>query len=135
MLSAPRARVRKALTNATEFGQWFGVRFDGPFSPGTAVRSVVVATTADAEVAKAQEPYAGTPFEITIDRIEPERIFSFRWHPFAIEPGVDYSHEPTTLVTIANRPSAAQNARRRRRSENASVSGLLKSRSKAIPIA
>jgi Activator of Hsp90 ATPase homolog 1-like protein len=38
------------------------------------------------------------PFEITIDRIEPERTFAFRWHPFAVERGVDYSGEPTTLI-------------------------------------
>jgi hypothetical protein len=47
-----------------------------------------------------QKPHEGLPFEITIDRIEPERLFSFRWHPFAIEPGVDYSHEPTTLIVF-----------------------------------
>jgi hypothetical protein len=52
-------------------------------------------------VAKAQQPYEGTPFEITIDRIEPETLFAFRWHPFAIERGVDYSREPTTLVVFA----------------------------------
>ena len=47
---------------------------------------------------KAQEPYRNRPFDITIEQMEPERLFSFRWHPFAVEPGVDYSAEPTTLV-------------------------------------
>lgn len=100
LLSAPRARVWKALTDAEEFGEWFGVRFDGPFAPGKPQRGVIVPTTVDAEVAKAQQPYAGTPFEITIDRIEPERLFAFRWHPFAVEAGVDYSREPTTLIVF-----------------------------------
>lgn len=98
LLRAPRARVWRALTDFREFGQWFGVKFDGPFSPGAPQRGVLVGTTVDAEVAKAQRVHADIPFEITIDRIEPERIFSFRWHPFAIERGVDYSTEPTTLI-------------------------------------
>jgi uncharacterized protein YndB with AHSA1/START domain len=107
MLNAPRARVWKALTNAEEFGTWFGVRLEGPFRSGTPLKGVIVPTAVDAEVAKAQQPYAGMPFEITVDRIEPERLFSFRWHPFAIEPGVDYSKEPTTLIefTLEEKPS------------------------------
>lgn len=100
LLSAPRTRVWRALTDAEEFGTWFGVRFDGPFTPGKPQRGVIVPTTVDDEVAKAQQPYAGMPFEITIDRIEPERLFAFRWHPFAVEPGVDYSREPTTLIVF-----------------------------------
>ena len=100
LLSAPRARVWKALTDAEEFGTWFGVKFEGPFTPGKPQRGVIVPTKVDAEVAAAQKPYAGMPFEITVDRIEPERLFSFRWHPFAVEPGVDYSQEPTTLIVF-----------------------------------
>jgi uncharacterized protein YndB with AHSA1/START domain len=101
LLRAPRTRVWRALTDAGEFGRWFGVKFDAPFTTGTLLRGVVVPTTVDADVAKAQQEYAGRPFEITIDRIEPERLFAFRWHPFAVEPGVDYSAEPTTLVVFA----------------------------------
>jgi uncharacterized protein YndB with AHSA1/START domain len=100
LLRAPRARVWKALTDAQEFGKWFGVKFDGPFVAGKPVSGVIAPTTADAAVAKMQEPYAGMRFDITIDRIEPERLFSFRWHPFAIDPGVDYSKEPTTLIVF-----------------------------------
>lgn len=48
-----------------------------------------------------QEPYAGTVFEIVVDRVEPKQLFSFRWHPFAIDPNVDYTSEPMTLVTFA----------------------------------
>jgi uncharacterized protein YndB with AHSA1/START domain len=58
----------------------------------------MVRTAVDAEVARLQEPYAGLPFDITVDRIEPQRLFSFRWHPYAVEPGVDYSREPMTLI-------------------------------------
>jgi len=100
LLHAPRARVWRALTNADEFGRWFGVKFDGPFSAGAAMRGVIVPTTVDEAVARAQQPYAGTAFDITVDRLEPERLFSFRWHPYAIEPGVDYSREPTTLIVF-----------------------------------
>ncbi len=100
LLHAPRARVWRAISDAREFGRWFGVKFDGPFSAGTAMKGTIVPTAVDAAVAKAQQPYAGMQFEITIDRIEPERIFSFRWHPFAVESGVDYSSEPTTLIVF-----------------------------------
>ena len=101
LLNAPRSRVWKALTDAKEFGHWFGVRFEGPFRAGATLRGVIVPTAVDPEVARAQQPYAGTPFEITVEQIEPERVFSFRWHPFAMEPGVDYSQEPTTLISFA----------------------------------
>ena len=100
LLHAPRSRVWRALADSTEFGTWFGVKFEGPFSPGALMRGVLVGTTVDAEVAKLQKAHAGLPFEITIEEMQPERLFSFRWHPHAIEPGVDYSAEPTTLVTF-----------------------------------
>ena len=100
LLRAPRARVWRALSDSTEFGTWFGMKFDGPFTPGTLVHGVIVPTTVDAEVGKAQKPYEGVPVEITIVQTEPERLFSFRWIPYAIEPGVDYSAEPTTLVAF-----------------------------------
>jgi uncharacterized protein YndB with AHSA1/START domain len=100
LLKAPRARVWRALTNAAEFGHWFGVKFETPFAPGRAMRGVLVGTKVDPAVAAAQQPYAGSPFEITIERMEAERLFSFRWHPAAGKPGVDYSHEPTTLVVF-----------------------------------
>jgi uncharacterized protein YndB with AHSA1/START domain len=101
LLRAPRKRVWRALSDSTEFGTWFGVKFDGPFAPGASMRGVIVPTAVNAEVAKAQKPYEGMPFEITIERMEPEQVFSFRWHPFAVESGVDYSSEPTTLVVFA----------------------------------
>ncbi|HEX8031587.1 MAG TPA: SRPBCC family protein [Vicinamibacterales bacterium] len=104
LLRAPLSRVWRAITDATEFGAWFGVTLDAPFTPGARVTGRITPTTADAEVARAQEPHAGKPFEITIERIEPQRLFSFRWHPYAIEPGVDYSGEPMTLIEFALTP-------------------------------
>src|SRR2546422_5324857 len=98
LLRAPLARVWRAIVNADEFGCWFGVAFDGPFVAGAPVRGRSVTTKVDANVAKAQQPYEGTPFEIAVDRIEPERLFSFRWHPYAVDGGIDSSEEPTTLV-------------------------------------
>jgi len=100
VLRAPRDRVWRAISNPTEFGSWFGVQFDGPFVAGSNVKGRIVPTQVDAEVAKSQEPYAGRAFDFTVDRIEPMRLFSFRWHPFAIDPSVDYSAEPTTLVVF-----------------------------------
>ncbi|MBK6691862.1 MAG: SRPBCC family protein [Myxococcales bacterium] len=103
-LRAPPSRVWRAVSDASAFGAWFGVVFDGPFVAGAPMRGRIVPTTVDAEVAKLQEPHAGKPFDITVDRIEPERLFSFRWHPFAIDAAVDYSSEPTTLVTFELSP-------------------------------
>ena len=100
LLRAPRKRIWRALSDSTEFGTWFGMKFDGPFVPGAVVRGVIVGTKVNAEVAKAQKEYEGMSGEITIERIEPERLFSFRWHPFAVERGVDYSAEPTTLIVF-----------------------------------
>jgi uncharacterized protein YndB with AHSA1/START domain len=100
LLRAPRKRVWRALSDSTEFGTWFGMKFDGPFTPGARVRGTIVGTTVDADVAKAQKEYEGLPFEITVDRIEPERLFSIRWHPNAVERDVDYSQEPTMLIVF-----------------------------------
>jgi uncharacterized protein YndB with AHSA1/START domain len=101
LLHAPRKRVWRALTDSAEFGTWFGIKFDGPFTPGACVRGMVAPTTVNAEVAKAQKQIEGLPVEIVIEQMEPERVFSLRWHPFAIERGVDYSAEPTTLVMFS----------------------------------
>jgi uncharacterized protein YndB with AHSA1/START domain len=101
LLRAPLARVWRAISDATEFGNWFGMKLDGPFVPGARLRGMIVPTTVDAEVAKAQQPYEATPFEITVEQVEPERLLSFRWHPYALERAVDYSAEPTTLIVFA----------------------------------
>src|SRR5438093_9216287 len=97
VLRAPRERVWNAISDAKQFGTWFGVEFDGPFVAGARMKGRIVPTKVDSAVAKRQEPYAGMAFDCTIDRIEPMKLFSFRWHPFAIDPKIDYSNEPTTL--------------------------------------
>jgi uncharacterized protein YndB with AHSA1/START domain len=98
VLRAPIERVWQAISNADEFGKWFGVRFDGPFAAGESVTGVITPTTVDEDVARMQEPYAGKSDTWQIVAIEPQRRLAFRWHPYGVESGVDYSHEPTTLV-------------------------------------
>jgi uncharacterized protein YndB with AHSA1/START domain len=99
-LRAPRERVWRALTDSQQFGTWFGVELAGPFVAGQRITGRISPTKVDPEVARHQEPYRGARFECTIDRIEPMDLFAFRWHPFAIDPAVDYSAEPMTLVTF-----------------------------------
>jgi uncharacterized protein YndB with AHSA1/START domain len=98
VLRAPLDRVWKAISDAEEFGQWFGVRFDGPFVAGASVTGVMTPTTVDEDVARAQEPHAGKSDAWQIVAVEPRRRLAFRWHPYAVESGIDYSQEPTTLV-------------------------------------
>lgn len=99
-LRAPQSRVWQAVSDAKKFGSWFGVEFEGPFVAGKALHGRITPTEVDAEVAKLQEPHRGKPFDWSVEQIEPESLISFRWHPFAIEPGVDYSKEPTTLIVF-----------------------------------
>ena len=98
LLRAPLSRVWRALTNHAEFGEWFGVRFEAPFRPGSPVSGVITPTTMDEEVARHQEPYAGVRFTIVVDRMEPEKLFSFRWNPHGVDETADYSKEIKTLV-------------------------------------
>jgi len=100
LLRVPKTRVWHAITDPEEFGSWFGLEVDGNFSPGSKVRGRIVPTKVDAEIAKQQSQHQGLSFEFTIDRVEPERLFSFRWHPFAVDRQVDYTVEPTTLVSF-----------------------------------
>jgi uncharacterized protein YndB with AHSA1/START domain len=88
LLKAPRSRVWRALSNAAEFGAWFGVDFKGKaFAAGKPVRGKVT-----------YPGYEHIVMEVQIERMELERLLSWRWHPAAIDPAVDYSDEPTTLV-------------------------------------
>ncbi|MGN4075569.1 SRPBCC family protein [Burkholderia gladioli] len=98
VLRAPRERVWRAISEAKQFGTWFGVEFDGEFVAGTRLTGRITPTQVDPEVAKMQEPYRGLPFEFHIERIEPMQLFSFRWHPSAVDIHADYSAEPMTLV-------------------------------------
>lgn len=103
-LKAPQGRVWQAIADSKQFRAWFGLDVKGPWKAGETISAVIRPTTVDPEVAKAQAPHDGTPFELSVERIEPERLFSFRWHPYAVEKGVDYSKEPSTLVTFTLTP-------------------------------
>lgn len=100
LLRAPRERVWNAVSDSRQFGTWFGAEFNGTFVPGKSVNGKIVGTKMDAEVAARQKSHSDRVFEFAIDRIEPQRLFSYRWHPYAVEPGIDYSKEPMTLVVF-----------------------------------
>lgn len=104
VLRASLDRVWRAVSDSGEFGQWFGVRIDGPFTAGTSVTASIVPTSVDAEVAKLQEPHTGNRTTWQIVAVEPRRRLAFRWHPCPGE--VDVEDEPTTLVefTLAETP-------------------------------
>jgi uncharacterized protein YndB with AHSA1/START domain len=96
LLRAPLDRVWQAISEAEQFGRWFGVRFDRPFVAGEPVTATIAPTTVDDEVAKRQQPHAGVQSTWQVVAIEPRRRFAYRWHPCAGEPDVE--QEPTTLV-------------------------------------
>lgn len=87
VLRAPRSRVWRAISDAEEFGTWFRMNLDGALVAGRTVRAKVTIPG-----------YEHMKVEMQVERIEPERYFSYRWHPYPNDPAVDYSAEPTTLV-------------------------------------
>src|SRR6202521_2914878 len=83
----PRSRVLHALADAEQFGAWFGMKCEGTFAPGGRAHG------------RFERPgHGNVTIQIAIERMDPERRMSYRWHPYAVECGVDYSNEPTTLV-------------------------------------
>jgi uncharacterized protein YndB with AHSA1/START domain len=98
LLNAPRERVWRAITDAEQFGAWFGAEFEGQFIAGRRLRGKMVPTRVDPEVAKSQEAYAGIEFEIVVELVDPMHAFAFRWYPY--EPGDDSASVPMTLVTF-----------------------------------
>jgi uncharacterized protein YndB with AHSA1/START domain len=84
---APRSRVWRAITTAKEFGAWFRVNLEGEFAEGKTIRGQIT-----------HPGYEHVTMDVLVERMEPERYFSYRWHPYAIDPAVDYTTEPTTLV-------------------------------------
>jgi uncharacterized protein YndB with AHSA1/START domain len=99
VVNAPRERVWRALSNAEEFGTWFGVNLKGQtFVPGQRTRGPIT-----------HKGYEHIIWEVRVDRIEPPNLLSFRWHPYAIDPSRDYSMEEPTLVTftLADAPGNA----------------------------
>jgi uncharacterized protein YndB with AHSA1/START domain len=98
VLRATLERVWRAISDSHEFGTWFGAEFEGPFVARQRVSGKIVPTELDPEVAKAQEAYRGFVFECAVERVEPMRVLSFRWHPYPLEPGAAFESAPTTLV-------------------------------------
>jgi uncharacterized protein YndB with AHSA1/START domain len=86
-LRAPVSRVWRALTDYREFGEWFRVKLEGPFVPGQVSRGHIT-----------YPGYEHLKWEAVVQAMEPERLFSFTWHPYAVDPLTDYSKEPSTLV-------------------------------------
>ena len=85
IVKAPRSRVWLAISDATQFGQWFKVKLDGEFKAGATITGTIT-----------YPGYEGLKLEMVVERIEQERFFSYRWHPG--DPTIDYSAEPMTLV-------------------------------------
>lgn len=98
LLHASLRRVWGAVADARQFGQWFGVAFDGAFTEGKQLTGRIVPTCVDRAVASMQEPHRGKAFSFEVDRIEPMTMISFRWHPYTIDPDVDYTQEHMTLI-------------------------------------
>jgi uncharacterized protein YndB with AHSA1/START domain len=86
-IKAPITRVWRALTDYKEFSAWFGVNLESPFVIGQATRGNIT-----------YPGYEHLVMEVIVQRIEPERLFSYHWHPYAVDPQVDYSQELPTLV-------------------------------------
>jgi uncharacterized protein YndB with AHSA1/START domain len=90
LVNAPRSKVWRAITDFREFGKWFQAEMKDPFVAGG--------------VSKGRITYPGyehLTIEVFVERMEPEHFFSWRWHPYAVDPQKDYSSEPTTLVEFA----------------------------------
>jgi uncharacterized protein YndB with AHSA1/START domain len=87
VLRAPISRVWDAIADSRKFGEWFGVKLEQPFTAGTSQKARMT-----------KKGYEQFEFDMEIGRIEPQHYFSYRWHPYAIDPKHDYSSEPLTLV-------------------------------------
>src|SRR6476469_911050 len=87
VVRAPIGKVWQAIADSKQFGEWFGVKLAEPFVANKKV-----------ECKRTNPKYEHIQFEMEVERIEPQNFFSYRWHPYAIDPKTDYSTEPTTLV-------------------------------------
>jgi uncharacterized protein YndB with AHSA1/START domain len=89
VLRAARARVWRAIATPAEFGAWFGLKLEGEFEEGATIRGKIT-----------HPCYEHLTVEMAVERIVPEQLLSYRWHPYAVDPAVDYSPEPMTLVEL-----------------------------------
>ena len=115
-LRAPVSRVWRAIADAQEFGRWFGVTLEGQFVEGQTIKGTFGGSLDEGSIIDYQKslglqpsgvklPTGSTVF-CTVQRIEPERYFSFRWIPYGIDTEADPEHEPTTLVELRLEPVA-----------------------------
>ena len=95
-IKAPVARVWRALTDYREFGEWFRVKLNAPFAAGEASSGYIT-----------WPGYERLKWEAVVQKMEPEKLFSFTWHPYAVDPKVDYSGEEPTLVEFTLEATAA----------------------------
>ena len=115
-LRAPVSRVWKAIADAKEFGRWFGIELEGPFVAGETIKGVFGSELNEGAILEYQKSLGLPPSKVkvpdkdsvfcTVERIEPERYFSFRWIPYGIDAEVDPTNEPTTLVEFRLEPVA-----------------------------
>jgi uncharacterized protein YndB with AHSA1/START domain len=115
-LRAPVSRVWRAIADAGEFGRWFGFTLEGAFAPGKTMRGRFDGHLDEAAIVEMQKKMgvppsgvkvpAGSAVFCTVERIEPERYFSFRWIPYGIDADADPEREPTTLVELTLEPVA-----------------------------
>lgn len=92
-LKAPVSRVWRAITDYKEFGEWFRVRLEGPFVPGQPAEGNIL-----------HPGYEHIRWRAVVQKIEPEHLFSFTWHPYAIDMSKDYSGETPTLIEFRLSP-------------------------------
>jgi uncharacterized protein YndB with AHSA1/START domain len=94
-IASPVSRVWRALTDSRQFGEWFLVKMDGPFVAGQPAAGQIT-----------HPGYEHVRMEIVVKAIEPETLFAFTWHPYAVDPKVDYSQEESTLIEFRLQPTA-----------------------------
>jgi uncharacterized protein YndB with AHSA1/START domain len=87
LLRAPKARVWRAISDSKEFGSWFGVKLEGQFAPGATVSGKITS-----------KGYEHLTMRVAVEKVDKERLLSFRWHPYDVDPSLDTSSEPMTLV-------------------------------------
>jgi uncharacterized protein YndB with AHSA1/START domain len=113
---APVSRVWRAISDAKEFGEWFGVKLEGKFVEGREIRGIFDEGLDEAAIIEHQKKIGLPPSTVkmpepsavfcTVEKIEPERYFSFRWIPYGIDADADPKNEPTTLVEFRLEPVA-----------------------------
>jgi uncharacterized protein YndB with AHSA1/START domain len=95
-LKAPVSRVWRAITDHQQFGEWFKVKIDGPFVPGEISTGHIT-----------HPGYEHIQWDAEVKEMQPERYFAYAWHPYAVDPKIDYSSEPRTLVEFRLEPTDA----------------------------